>query len=85
MGQTAIGRRSAALVSLEDCYSSWRRRGTQELRDALYVQCPKGKCLARRVLYPAEMLVLLFCTVRKPALARVEKTLHDGAAALTSH
>ena len=34
MGQTAIGRRSAALVSLEDCYSS-RRRGTQELRDAL--------------------------------------------------
>ena len=31
----------------------------------------KGKCLARRVLYPAEMLVLLFCTVRKPVLARV--------------
>ncbi len=31
----------------------------------------KGKCLARRVLYPAEMLVLLFCTVRKPALARI--------------
>ena len=41
MGETAIGRRSAALVALEDCYSSWRRRGTQELRDALYVQCPK--------------------------------------------
>ncbi len=36
-----------------------------------YAQCLKIKRLARRVLYPAEMLVLLFCTVRKPALARV--------------
>ena len=33
----------------------------------------KGKCLARRVLYPAEMLVLLFCTVPKPALARSKR------------
>ena len=31
----------------------------------------KSSAFARRVLYPAEMLVLLFCSVRKPALARV--------------
>ena len=31
----------------------------------------KSSAFARRVLYPAEMLVLLFCTVRKPAVARI--------------
>ena len=46
-----------------------RNSGTP--RCALCTMPEKGKCLARRVLYPAEMLVLLFCTVRKPALARV--------------
>ena len=34
-----------------------------------YAQCPRIKRLARRVLCPVEMLLLLFCTVHKPALA----------------